>query len=200
MSSIASDPQTTTTAPPREASRAPAKFAAPKASFIRRINLRMALIAGIVLLLVGAPFSIWLRQVLSGGIINHGDYYEVNLKAMSDFYLDQVNGQVSDIPAKFRALEGKKVELIGEMWDPHGSSDDKLSYFQLVYSKTKCCFNGPPLAQHFVDGNVVPGSTCYYYSDGMVAVWGTIHIKFRRDPGGVIKSVYAVDVVEVDPL
>jgi len=134
MSSIASDPQTTTTAPPREASRAPAKFAAPKASFIRRINLRMALIAGIVLLLVGAPFSIWLRQVLSGGIINHGDYYEVNLKAMSDFYLDQVNGQVSDIPAKFRALEGKKVELIGEMWDPHGASDDKLSYFQLVYS------------------------------------------------------------------
>jgi hypothetical protein len=201
MSSISSNPQaSTTSAPARPEAGKQFRFEPPKPSLIRRINLRMVLIAGLVLFVVGAPFSIWLRQFVTGGIIKHSDYYEVNLKAMSSFDLDQVNGQPSDIPAKFRALEGKRVLLVGEMWDPHGAGDDSLSYFQLVYSKTKCCFNGPPLAQHFVDSFVNKGKTAYYYGWGMVDVWGTLHVKFRRDPGGVIKSVYAVDVDEVDPL
>jgi hypothetical protein len=184
---------------PAPAAHAPIRFVAPKASLIRRLNWRAALLAGIAFFFIGGFFYVWARDALSGGIINHGDYSEVNLKAMSSFELDQVNGQVTDIPAKFRGLEGRRVALVGEMWAPREAGDGSLGYFQLVYSRTKCCFNGPPLAQHFVDANVKRGVDAEY-SDGMVRVWGQLHIRFRREKGGVIKSVYAVDVDRVDPL
>ena len=71
--------------------------------------------------------------------------------------------------------------LIGEMWAPREASNGKLSYFQTVYSKTKCCFSGPPLAQHFVDVDVVKGTSAYYY-DSMVKVYGKIHVNIRKDP------------------
>jgi hypothetical protein len=157
------------------------------------------LLAAVVFLPVGGFVYSWARQAIGGGIINHGSYLEVNLKAMSSFNMDQTNGRESDVPPRFRALEGKPVLLVGEMWAPRDAGDGSLGYFQLVYSKTKCCFNGPPLAQHFVDSNVMRGVTAYYYDNCMVRVWGTLHIKFRRD-AGVIKSVYEVDVRKVEPM
>lgn len=200
MSSISAGARSSAAASP--ARSGPARFSAPKPSLIRRINYRVLVLAGVMLLFIGGPFFVWARQALSGGIVNHGNYLEVNLKAMSSFDLDQVNGRVTDVPMKFRNLEGKRVALVGEMWAPRDAGDGSLSYFQLVYSKTKCCFNGPPLAQHFVDGNVVPGTTVYYNSNGMVRVWGTLHIRFRRDegPGSVIKAIYAVDVDKVEDM
>lgn len=177
------------------------RFVAPKPPIWNRVNYRLIILAGVVFLFVGAPFFIWARDALSGGIIRHGDYADVNLKAMSSFDMDQMNGSPEDIPAKFRGLEGTRVHLVGEMWAPNEAGDGTLKYFQLVYSKTKCCFSGPPLAQHFVDSNVVPGRAVYYDSQDMMSVWGTLHIKFRRDPdSNVIKSVYEVDVDKCDPL
>ena len=176
----------------------PNYFVAPKTPWGERINFRLLLVGAVVLLLVGFPFFVWIREALSGGIIRHGDYSDVNLKAMSSFEMDQVSGRVTDIPAKFRALDGTRVALVGEMWQPAQAGDGSLRYFQLVYSKTKCCFSGPPLAQHFVDSHVAPGRDAYYYPD-MVRVWGTLRIQFRKE-AGVIKSVYAVDVDKVEPL
>jgi|GEM_PF-560614 len=170
-------------------------FQAPKAPFFKRINPRMLLLAALALVIIGGPFAAWLRQKISGGVFNHGNYFEVNLKAMSSFDMDQANGKPTDIPERFRDLEGKRVELVGQMWAPKSASDDTLTYFQLVYSRTKCCFSGPPLAQHFVDANVLPAAKAYYYDD-MVQVWGTLHVKFRQE-AGVIKSVYEVDVDKV---
>jgi hypothetical protein len=182
------------------AQRQPQRFAVPKQSWLKEINPRVILLLAVFFLPVGGFFYVWARQVISGGIINHGNYLEVNLKAMSSFDLDQMNGRVSDVPQKFRDLEGRRVALEGQMWAPKDAGDGTINYFQLVYSKTKCCFNGPPLAQHFVDSNVMPHRDVYYYGDEMVRVWGTLHVKFRREAGGVIKSVYAVDVDRVDPL
>jgi len=180
---------------------APHRFVAPKAPWFRRINYRVVLLGAIALLFIGGPFFIWARDAMNGGIVRHGDYADVNLKAMSTFDMNQMTGTTDDIPSKFRGLEGQRVRMVGEMWAPRDASDGGLSYFQLVYSKTKCCFSGPPLAQHFVDGNVIPGRTVYYDSDGMVSVWGTLHIRFRRDPDSkVIKSIYEVDVDRVDPV
>jgi hypothetical protein len=177
------------------------QFTLPRRPLLQRINLRMVLLAALAMLLIGGPFYVWARDAMSGGIINHGDYSDVNLKAMSSFDLDQTNGQPDDVPAKFRALEGKRVRLVGEMWAPRDAGDGYLGYFQLVYSKTKCCFNGPPLAQHFVDSNVKPGTPVYYDPNGMVSVWGTLHVHFRRDADSrVIKSVYEVDVDRVDSM
>jgi hypothetical protein len=175
------------------------RFIAPRPPWNQRINFRVILLVAVVMLPVGGFFYQWAIQAISGGIINRGMYDEVNLKAMSSFDMDQANGQETDIPPRFRGLENKRVLLVGEMWAPRDAGDGSLNYFQLVYSKTKCCFNGPPLAQHFVDSNVMPSRTVYYDSDGMVRVWGTLHIKFRRD-AGVIKSVYEVDVDKVEPM
>jgi hypothetical protein len=177
----------------------PRPFQAPRRSWLSRINWRIAVFAAVILMLVGVPFYIWADEVITGGIHNHGSYKEVDLKAMSSFDMDQINGTMQDIPQKFRNLEGQKVLLIGEMWAPVDAGDGTLAYFVLVYSKTKCCFNGPPLAQHFVDGNVMQGASVYYY-ETPVKVWGTLHVYVRKDAGGVIKSIYHVDIEKVDPI
>ncbi|MGA2233708.1 MAG: hypothetical protein ABSH22_22615 [Tepidisphaeraceae bacterium] len=177
----------------------PHRFAVRK-PFYQRINPRAAVLAGIALLFIGGPFYVWARGVIDGGIINEGDYFHVDLKAMSSFNLDQVNGTPNDVPARFRELEGKRVLLDGQMWAPTSAGSDSVNYFQLVYSITKCCFNGPPLAQHFVDANVVPGRVVYNYGQDPIHVWGTLHIRFRKEPGGVIKAVYEVDVDKVEEM
>jgi len=172
-----------------------------KVPWSRRLNWRILVFVSAVVVPILLLFFWWLNEFLSGGIHDYGAYKEVDLKAMSTFDMDQMNATMQDVPSKWRALEGQKVMAIGEMWAPHSAADSaRLDYFQLVYSKTKCCFNGPPLAQHFVDGNVVRGKRCYYY-DVPVKVWGTIHTFIRKDPqSGVIKSIYHVDVDKVEPI
>jgi hypothetical protein len=170
----------------------------PKVPLSERINWRILIFAAVVLAIIGVPFYMWLNEVVTGGIHNRGAFKEVDLKAMSTFDMDQQNATMDDIPQRWRNLEGQRVLMIGEMWAPSSSGDGKLGYFQLVYSKTKCCFSGPPLAQHFVDGNVVKGKTCYYY-DVPVKVYGTVHISVHKE-GAVIKSIYHVDVEKVEPI
>ena len=167
----------------------------------QRFNWRIMVFVGVVALPIVLLFFWWLQVYLSRGIINRGDFKEVDLKAMSTFDMDQMNATMNEIPIQWRQLEGQKVMAIGEMWAPRSASNsDKLDYFQLVYSKTKCCFNGPPLAQHFVDGNVVNGAKVYYW-DVPVKVFGTVHIWIRKDPQtGVIKSIYHFDVNKVEPI
>jgi hypothetical protein len=179
----------------------PKLIKAEKLPLSQRINWRILVFVGVIVAPIVLVFVWWLRIDLSGGIINQGDYKEVDLKAMSTFDMDQMNAKLTDIPEKWRALEGQKIMAIGEMWAPHSaSSSGRLDYFQLVYSKTKCCFSGPPLAQHFVDGNVAKGAHVYYY-DVPVKVWGTNHVYIRKDPQtGVIKSVYHFDVDKVEPI
>jgi hypothetical protein len=171
---------------------------APPLSWTQRINWRMMVLAAIVLTMVGVPFYIWLDEVVTGGIHDYGTYKEVDLKAMSSFDMDQRIGKMEDIPLKFRQLEGKRCMMVGEMWQPLSAGDDRLRFFTLVYSKTKCCFNGPPLAQHFVDSTVVKGAHVYYYNEP-VKVWGTVHVFIRKE-AGVIKSIYHVDVDKVEPI
>jgi hypothetical protein len=176
----------------------PLPIAPPPPPWSQRINWRMMVLASIVLIIVGVPFYIWLDEVVTGGIHDYGSFKEVDLKAMSTFDMDQQSGTMDDIPLKFRQLDGKRCMMVGEMWNPHNAGDDSLSYFVLVYSKTKCCFNGPPLAQHFVDGNVMKGAKVYYY-ETPVKVWGTVHVFIHKDKD-VIKSIYHVDVDKVEPI
>ncbi|HTW95084.1 MAG TPA: hypothetical protein VMD30_09840 [Tepidisphaeraceae bacterium] len=169
----------------------PQYFVEPKKSLGQRINVQMIVFAVVFLAIIGAPFLVWLREDLNGGIVNHGDYYELDLKAMSDFYLDQNEGQLEDIPQKWRNMDGKEVELIGEMYAP-GASDGALSSYQICFSRAKCCFSGVPLVQHFVMCHVDPGVTAYY-SDGPVANFGILHVRMIKK-GGKIISIYQLDV------
>ena len=153
----------------------PTSYAAPRRPLIARFNWRVAVFCSVVGLIFGSMMYLWADEFFSGGIHDRGGFKEVNLKAMSSFDMDQTNATPADIPVKFRALEGQKVLMIGEMYAPQEAGEGKLSYFVLVYSKTKCCFNGPPLAQHFVDANVMQGAAVYYY-DTPVKVWGKLHV------------------------
>ena len=53
-------------------------------------------------------------NVLTSGVHRHGDVYTADLRAMSDFEMDQADGKNSDIPKRFRDLDGKRVLLTGQ--------------------------------------------------------------------------------------
>ena len=85
----------------------------------------------------------------------------------------------------------------GEMWTPYSAAPEQ-DHFQVVYSIAKCCFNGPPQVQHFVDCSAVKGATLEEFS-GLVKVAGTLHIKVTRDENKV-DHVYWMDVESVTPM
>lgn len=168
-----------------------------KPPFRQRINVRMILLAGVVLLLIGYPTYYYLDIVLTGGVKNIGNgMKQVDLKAMSSFPFDQNNGSVNDVPKQWRDLDGQKVVLYGEMWQP-SSAGDKLDNFELVYSIAKCCFSGPPQIQHFVHSKVNDNGKADYY-DGLVKVVGTLHVDVKRDKDKVV-SIYQLSVDSVEP-
>jgi hypothetical protein len=125
-------------------------------------------------------------------------YLEVDLKGISLFPFDQQNGKQEDVPVDFRALDGKKVTVVGEMWQPY-SATRAVDGFQLVYSISKCCMTGVPQIQHFVQAKVVPDKHVEYYS-GSVRVTGTMHVKVTKDEDGKITGVYHMDVEDVQPM
>src|SRR5215212_7740890 len=95
----------------------------------QRINFRMIFFVALILVLVGAPFYIYLDSVLSGGIKDRGSYLEVDLKAMSNFPFDQTAGTVNDIPRQWRDLDGKRIMVEGEMWCPFSAAPEQ-DHFQ----------------------------------------------------------------------
>jgi len=162
-----------------------------------RVNLRVVAFAVITLLLLGTPLYIFVRESVTGGIVDHGDYVNVDLKAMSTFEMDQNNGADEDVPEKWRGLSGRRVALEGEIWSPR-EAGGKVSEFQLVYSIAKCCLSGPPKVQHFVDARVPENRSVGVYG-GVVRVVGTLHVNVVRENGKVL-SVWQLDVESVDPI
>jgi hypothetical protein len=161
------------------------------------MNIRVFIFVLVALALIGFPAYVFLDEKISGGIKDRGDYVEVNLKAMSDFELDQEGGRTEDVPAKWRALDGKKVLLTGEMWAGNNASPT-APQFELVYSIAKCCFSGVPLKQHFVLSRLPEGRQVEIYS-GQVRVMGTLHVKVDHE-GGKVSRVYTLDVAQIDPV
>jgi hypothetical protein len=161
-----------------------------------RINFRMVLLIGVVLLLVGYPVFIFIQSEVTHGISDAGGgYTEVDLKAMGNFAFDQVNGRLIDIPQRFRELNGKKVLLHGEIYAPDSASE-QLDHFDLCYSIAKCCFSGPPQVQHFVKSRATRELVPYY--GGLVDVRGVLHVNVV--PGmEKVASVYQLDVESVEP-
>ncbi|MDP9174073.1 MAG: hypothetical protein M3O30_09440 [Planctomycetota bacterium] len=155
---------------------------------------------GAVLIAVGAfvvcfPVYTFFDETRNGGIHRKGDLLVVDLKAMSSFDMDQDTGTTADIPKIYRDLDGKRVLLTGQMYDPY-SADGKVRNFTLVYSITQCCFNGPPKVQHLVEASLLPDRAADYYPD-LVNVTGTLHVGVQTREGHVL-SVYRIDVERVD--
>jgi hypothetical protein len=142
------------------------------------------------------PLYRTIDAAVNHGIHRHGDTYTVDLRAMSDFELNQIDGTTQDVPKHFRDLDGKPVMLVGQMWSPTGAGG-KLRNFDLVYSIANCCFAGPPKVQHFVHATV-PSGRNVDFSSTPVAVSGTLHVGVER-AGGAVQSVYRIDVDNVQP-
>ena len=164
----------------------------------QRINVRMIVFAAVVLAILAFPVYWYLSVAMTGGIRDAGNgYKEVDLKAMSDFPFDQKYGTIEDVPPIYRALDGQKVILTGEM-APMQSAAPEIDSFQLVYSVAKCCYSGEPQAQHFIYSTVQNGKKVPYYG-GLVKVYGTLHVNVKKTEGKV-ESVYQFDVEDVEPL
>ena len=161
------------------------------------LNLRVLIFVIVIAGVIGYPVYIYMQDAWTQGIIHHGDYTEVNLKAMSLFPFDQQSGTLNDVPARFRALDGQKVVVVGEMWAPDAASN-AVDHFDLVYSIAKCCFSGPAQVQHFVKSTSVGGTPLPFYS-GQVRIKGTLKIDVTYAEGKVA-SVYRLAVDSVDPL
>jgi len=170
---------------------------AVKAPLSERINLRIIIFFGVLALLIGTPVYIYINSLVHGGIERTSEGTMVDLKAMSVFPFDQVNGTIDDVPKKWRDLDGQKVITTGEMWQPT-SAAQYVDSFDLVYSIAKCCFTGPPQVQHFVHARAAKGAQLEYYN-GLVKVKGTLHIKVVKDQDK-IASVYSMDVDSVEPM
>lgn len=164
----------------------------------QRINVRMIVFAAIVLVPLGF-FTYWYLSVaLTGGIRDAGNgYKEVELMSMVTFPFDQKYGTIEDVPKKYRALDGQKVILTGEMV-PMQSAAPEINSFSLVYSVAKCCYSGEPQVQHFIHSTVKGNEEVPYYA-GLVRAYGTLHVDVKKTAGKV-DSVFQFDVEKVEPL
>lgn len=162
--------------------------------------LRVGIVSVLVLGLVGYAMKVTYESVIQGGVINKGDYYEVELKAMSNFDMDPKLGSVDDVAPRFRSLNGKKVLLRGEIAPTGFSAGPEVDEFQICYSVATCCLSGIPKAQHFVACTAPKGKMLKNFgSSASVNVYGKLHINVIKD-GGVVKSIFQMDVERVDPV
>jgi hypothetical protein len=160
------------------------------------INLRLIFFLAVLCAPVLWLLWIFTASALRGGIVNHGDYLEVDLFKMSAFEMDQVNATDQSIPRQFRDLDGKRVMLVGEMYQPYAVGGT-IAEFDLCYSITKCCVTASPKIQHFVRSTTMQDKQVQYYS-GLVRVLGTLHVGVQK-MGGRVGSVYRLDVESVTP-
>ena len=156
------------------------------------INFRLILFIAVVGLPLTGVGWLMVRNLLSKGITWHGDYAEVNLKALGNFPFNESNGTKDDVPQRWRDLDGKKVELKGFMFSPQ-SAGDRGNEFQFVYNVQKCCFSGPPLVQERVYCHSHADIPLYPVSD-FARVVGILHVRVVRDKSGGIHSVFDLDV------
>lgn len=162
-----------------------------------RIHMRMV----VLLAFLGLPFVyvgyIIIDQAISGGVKDRGNYYEVDLKTLGSFPFDGQQDDNSNIPEKWRKLDGKRVVLVGEMY-AGGSAAPEVNQFQLVYSIQKCCFGGPPRVQERVFVNAPPGNPMPFYWQP-VKVTGILRVDAKRVEGQVV-SVFEMDVETLEPV
>ena len=168
----------------------------------QRINFRLWTVLLVAALAVGYPLYQGLELALTGGISKSSDekgaVLKVDLKSMSLFEMDPEKAEAADIPQKWRDLDGKRVELAGEMWLGNQAGGE-ATQFDLCYSIAKCCFSGPPKVQHFVRCSTGRGKSVSYYPNLVIAK-GTLHVGIEHDKDtGKIQSVYRLDVESLRP-
>jgi hypothetical protein len=163
---------------------------------LSRVNLRMVIVAAVILLPVGWMVWTFATLTLSSGIEKAGQYTTVDLKSLGNFPFSEVDGTVADVPKQYAALDGKKLLLVGQMY-VDTSTAPYVDRFQLVYSIQNCCFNGPPRVQERVFAHVPPGGRKVPVFGDLTRVYGTLHVRAQRENGRVV-SLFDLDVEKVE--
>lgn len=172
-------------------------ISAPASTRLKRgLNIRMIVFLAVVLGLIAYPTYIYVNFLITGGIENYGNYLKVDLKALGQYPFPADNGTTADVPAKWRALDGKQVLLQGEVWAPN-EAGNHMSNFELVYSIANCCFGGPPKVQERVFAHVPQEMRVPNLSYSFANVYGKLHVKVIKDHG-VVTSVYNLDVTKIE--
>ena len=162
----------------------------------RLVNARLVAF----LLIVAAPFVVLGYQLISfnGGVEKHAGYDKIDLKSLGYFVFDQEKGTIDDVPAKWRAYDGKKVALEGFIY-AGSSAAPQVHDCQFVYNVAKCCFSGPPQVQERVYAHTGPEHSLPNNSSIFCRLIGTLHVKvIKKD--GTIQSVYNLDVDHAEPI
>lgn len=147
-------------------------------------------------IIVGYPLFDAVDGAIPGHVRRQGKLWVCDLRTLSSFDFDQVNGRTGDIPKEFRDLDGKRVKVTGQMWAAR-QADGRVRDFELVYSIASCCFSGQPKIQHIVKATLRGGASAPY-ATGRVDATGILHVGVQRS-GDAIDSIYRMDVDRLDP-
>jgi hypothetical protein len=146
-------------------------------------------------LLAVASGNAWLESRSVGLYQFSGGYQRVDLKALGDFTLDPERGTISDVPARFRELDGRRIEADGFMWDVTATGN-RVRRFQFVY-EIRSSFGRPPLVQERIFATVPRWRGIAYLPD-LCRLYGTLHVNVVHDASGVVTSVFTMDVEPAD--
>jgi len=167
----------------------------------RKINFRLIAFLAVA----AAPFAwflyVFLDSTLTGGIHQYKDYAAVDLKSLGNFPFNDMTGTIQDVPPRWRALNGKRIELKGFIF-AGWSAGPTVQDFEFVYNIQKCCFGGPPQVQERVFAHV-PDSAPPAPNDSydMMRLVGILHVNAEKDPQtGKVNKLYTLDVEKVEPL
>jgi hypothetical protein len=122
----------------------------------------------------------------------------IDVAALGNFSLDQINGVDTDVPQSIRELGGKRVALLGEMWQAFSAPDSDVNVQGFDLTRLSRSSPSPaPKVQDFIRG-MVPSNRVANYFENDVLVTGTLRVGIHRDSGR-ISSVFTMDVETVQP-
>jgi hypothetical protein len=104
---------------------------------------------------------------------------------------------LTDLPADLRALDGKRVTLIGFMM-PLYEFDD-MTQFALVGSHWSCCFGRMPKISELLNVTLAAGRTPLKNTLEPLRVVGTFRAKEVKESGFIL-SIFSIEDAEAGPL
>jgi hypothetical protein len=104
---------------------------------------------------------------------------------------------VGELPPEIRALEGRRVTMIGFMLPFYEWTD--IRHFALTSTHPSCCFSAPAGLEGTLDVTLQAGHKGLLNTVEPLRAVGTFRVRETRE-GGWLASVYALDDARVAPL
>jgi len=156
-------------------------------------NTRFFFVCAIVLLI--SCGAIAYRLIPNPSLRRSGDLWQVDLRALGDFYFDESNGTIQDVPQKWRNIDGQRIEVHGF---PCVTSyaGDLIPEFQFV-SSFRSEHRGPPHVQEriFAHSTKMKDGMPNYEMQYCKLV-GTFHIQPKVIEGKVV-CLFTMDVESI---